>query len=111
MRTTWTLFWALFKNSGFFLERKNKKEDLKLLLLVLFIVVGLIPLAYLLFSFISNLHEGLAQLGQQGILLGIGITAGSFIVFIFGIYYVMNVFYFAQDVEVLLPLPCVPGKL
>ncbi|ARF70043.1 hypothetical protein B7C51_22605 [Paenibacillus larvae subsp. pulvifaciens] len=111
MRTTWTLFWALFKNSGFFLERKNKKEDLKLLLLVLFIVVGLIPLAYLLFSFISNLHEGLAQLGQQGILLGIGITAGSFIVFIFGIYYVMNVFYFAQDVEVLLPLPLRPWQI
>lgn len=111
MRTTWTLFWALFKNSGFFGERKSKKEDLKLILLVLFIAVGLIPLAYLLFSFISNLYDGLAQFGQQGILLGIGITAGSFIVFIFGIYYVLNVFYFAQDVEFLLPLPLRPWQI
>lgn len=43
--------------------------------------------------------------GQEGILLSIIISAGAAISFFFGIYTIMNVFYFSDDIEVLLPLP------
>lgn len=43
--------------------------------------------------------------GQEGMLLSLIISAGAAVSFFFGIYTIMNVFYFSDDIEVLLPLP------
>ena len=42
---------------------------------------------------------------KKEVLLAIILSLGSTISFFFGIYTIMNVFYFSEDIEVILPLP------
>ncbi|MFT8350804.1 putative ABC transporter permease subunit [Clostridium saccharoperbutylacetonicum] len=49
--------------------------------------------------------------GQEGMLLSLIISAGATVCFFFGIYTIMNVFYFSDDIEVLLPLPIKSSEL
>lgn len=50
-------------------------------------------------------YEVFHESGQEGMLLSLIISAGAAVSFFFGIYTIMNVFYFSDDIEVLLPLP------
>ena len=61
--------------------------------------------------FISMLYDALQIIGQQGIILSLGIAATSFTIFFFGIFYVINVFYYSNDVENLIPLPVRPSEI
>ncbi|MGN7469477.1 putative ABC transporter permease subunit [Brevibacillus sp. SAFN-007a] len=95
---------VLLKNAGSVWGRKQG-SGWKRLLLVLTIGIGLIPLMLGGGFFLLALYDGLALLGQEAALLGLGFTVCSLAVFVFGILYVLSVFYYAQDVEQLLPLP------
>lgn len=59
------------------------------------------------FSWIINsaLFKVLSMYGMTNMLAGINYSLVSFIIFFFGIFYVMNIFYFSRDIDYLLPLP------
>ncbi|ELK44047.1 ABC transporter permease [Brevibacillus agri] len=98
---------VLLKNAGSTWGAK-KGSGWKKLLLVLAILIGLIPMMLGAVVFISAMYDGLALLGQEAALLGLGVTVVSVAIFVFGILYVLSVFYYSQDVEQLLPLPLRP---
>ncbi|MDR7318156.1 putative ABC transporter permease subunit [Brevibacillus nitrificans] len=100
----------MLKNAGSSLGSK-KGSGWKTLLILLAIGVGLIPLMAALVVFVAGLYDGLAQIGQEGALLGLGIAGTSLAIFLLGIVYVLSVFYFSQDVEHFLPMPIAPGEI
>lgn len=85
--------------------RQNKASYLKLLGLTLLICVGLGPSIYLYCRILMQGFNLMAPLGQEGAILSLGISFTSAMIFFFGIFYVINLFYFAADAQSLLALP------
>lgn len=94
-------------------RNKNGKSTIINRKLLLYLIVGLsfLPLEITIVSMTASIYDALAQIGQQGVILSLGIIAVSFIMFFFGILYVLNVFYFSNDIERLLPLPLKPYQI
>lgn len=75
--------------------------------------VFIVALAIFVVSMISMpftimIAEGYASfhsMGQEGVLLAVMLSLGTSVTFLFSIYTVMNIFYFSNDIEVILPLP------
>jgi ABC-2 type transport system permease protein len=80
-------------------------------LLPILLVVAFLPLMYSFGNMVSFMYDALAPVEQEGVILGMGLAMVSLIIFLFGIFYVINVFYFAQDIEHLLPLPLTPAQI
>jgi ABC-2 type transport system permease protein len=75
-------------------------------------VAGIIILSFVflyfaaIVLFISNaFYNFLAPLGLQSAMLGYATAMFSFFIFFFGIFYIISVFYFSSDIEMLLALP------
>lgn len=94
---------ALMKN-GFSLP-KEKSKKIKQILLFVVLALSLLPMAYGIITFLRITYNGLATVGEEGVLLSLGIAISAFVIFFFGLFYTMNTFYFSDDVENLLPLP------
>lgn len=94
---------ALLKNGFSFPKEKSKK--IKQILLFVVLALSLLPIAYGIISFLMSTYDGLATVGEEGVLLSLGIAVSAFLIFFFGLFYTMNTFYFSDDVENLLPLP------
>ncbi len=85
--------------------RKNKLEYLKVLGLGVAIAAGVTPSLWLYSKILIQGYNLLAPLGQQGAILTLGIVMVSSMIFFFGIFYIINLFYFAGDAQNLLALP------
>jgi len=94
---------ALLKN-GFSFPKENKKKIRQIILLVV-LALSLMPMVYNIISFVASMYNGLATVGEEGVLLSLGIAVSAFVIFFFGLFYTMNTFYFSDDIENLLPLP------
>lgn len=80
----------------------SKKKPAVLIALMLFTVSMIsLPITFMIVEAYEPFHAG----GQEGILLLFILSLGAGISFFFGIYTIMNVFYFSEDIEVILPLP------
>ncbi|GIP38677.1 ABC transporter permease [Paenibacillus sp. J31TS4] len=90
--------------------RRGSKLPLHLLLPVV-LVVAFLPLMLTISRFLGMMYDSLAPHGQQGIIVGLAVGLVSLMVFLFGLIYVINVFFFSQDVEHLLPLPLTPREI
>ena len=91
-------------------NKKNKKQ-IKGILLGLLLILALTPMAIGFGQFISSAYDGLHAMGQEAIILGFGLSVVSVVIFFFGIFYAMGIFYFSMDVENLLPLPFKPWHI
>ena len=60
---------------------------------------------------ISQLFDALAMVQMETVILRFLVPAAGFMVFVFGIFYVMNVFYFSKDIENYLYLPVKAGQI
>lgn len=106
---------AMFKNDetlSNMVGRSTKKSFFsskwKVILLVLFLMVTM----GLSFGFmISDLYDTLAVMEMESLLIRLLIPAAGIMVFMFGIFYVMNVFYFSKDVDNYLYLPISGGEI
>lgn len=83
----------------------------KTVALVVLIAAGLMPLIAAIVMLVGQLYAPLAGIGQQGMILAFGCALTGLLIFFFGIFYVITTYYFAQDVEFLLPLPLKPGQI
>ncbi|MFS0553612.1 putative ABC transporter permease subunit [Brevibacillus sp. 179-C9.3 HS] len=91
--------------------RMGKGSGWKTALLYIVIAIGVLPVVASAVVMISELYDGLAPLGQEGAILGLGVAMSSLAIFLFGILYVLSVFYYSKDVEHLLPMPFAPGHI
>ncbi|MBU3129692.1 hypothetical protein LGL55_23480 [Clostridium tagluense] len=90
---------------------KKNKNKIKGLLLGLILVLAFTPMAIGFGEFIFAAYDGLHQIGQEAVILGFGLSIVSVVIFFFGIFYAMSIFYFSMDVENLLPLPFKPWHI
>ncbi|QRG67006.1 putative ABC transporter permease subunit [Brevibacillus choshinensis] len=104
MKKIWLLTKIMLKNAGPAWGAK-KGSGWKSVLILFAIAVGILPMMAALVVFVSGLYEGLAGVGQESALLGLGVAVTSLVIFILGIVYVLTVFYYSQDVEHFLPMP------
>ena len=107
----------MFKNdetlSSFSMSRNSKKKSFfkskyGKILIFLFLAASLGSSFGL---FVSELYDMFAVMDMQSLLLRLIVPAAGLMVFMFGIFYVMNVFYFSRDVENYLYLPVKAGEI
>lgn len=110
MNNIWLLTKIMLKNAGP-LWKSKKGSGWKSILLLVAILVGMMPMVISGAWFLSGLYDGLAMIGQESALLGLGLALVSFTIFVLGIVYVLTVFYYSQDVEHFLPLPLAPREI
>lgn len=96
---------VLIKTNIGSIGRSNGKLKLKGIVLIVFLLLCFMPLAFSIAAFVKMLYEGLYPINQQSAILGLGFSVSNMIVFFFGIFYVIGTFYFAMDIDYLLPLP------
>jgi len=69
------------------------------------------PIAVSLAAFANILYDALSTFGLQAAIIGMATGAGAVVVFFFGVFYVLSIFYFSSDIEKLLPLPLRPYEI
>lgn len=89
----------------------REKKDRWLVPLIVFSLMGALPLLFGLVYFIKEMYFTLRPLEQEHAILAMGLLAGQFIILVFGIYYVLSAFYFSRDLEMLIPLPLRPFEV
>lgn len=90
---------------------KNNKLNMRTVGLVAIIVASFLPIIVNLTNFLTKGYDALAQIQQEGILLSLGIISSGFIIFFLGLFYIIGIFYFSNDIETLLPLPLKPYEI
>lgn len=111
MSKLWVLTKILIKNNLSSLGKNKKGKMPPYLTAVLLVAIFGLSFGVPLGAMFSGLYDMLAPIAQQGALLTLVLAAISITVFIFGIFYVLSIFYFAKDVEILLPLPLNPSQI
>jgi len=85
--------------------KKSKLEYLKILGIGAAVTAGFTPALLLYIQVLVDGFELLAPAGQAGAILTLGIVLVSTMIFYFGIFFVINTLYFAENIETLLFLP------
>lgn len=87
---------------------KEKKHLWEPILIGLSIILGGGSIIALYTVFLQGVYQGGQMLNSPELVLLIAILACQFMVFIFGIFYVISAFYFSNDIDLLVPLPLKP---
>ncbi|ADK15384.1 hypothetical protein WX45_02804 [Clostridium ljungdahlii DSM 13528] len=101
---------VLLKNGSNSASMK-KNSNIKKAALWIIILLALLPTIKLFSLFISSAYDYLYKIGQQGLILSLGISFTSVFIFFFAIFYSINVLYFSKDIDLLLPLPLKPWEI
>lgn len=80
---------------------KKLKPPIVALLMMVILAAFSIPFC----SMIGMFYQPFKAIGQEGMIISLVTLAGSTIVFFFGINTVMNIFFFSNDIEYILPMP------
>ncbi len=113
MNRYWALTIALLKNSSdaMLFGKASKAKKIKRVLLYIVLAFAFLPTAIGIGIFVGVLYDALASVNQSGIILGISFNLVSLFIFLFGIFFVINVFYFSKDIDILLPMPVKPWEI
>lgn len=84
---------------------KNGRIKNSQLIIAILVAICFLPVIAGIVQFLSSMYDMLSSIGQTGILPGLGLAATAMVIFIFGLFYIINTFYFANDIPNLLPLP------
>lgn len=81
----------------------SKKLKPPVVAILMMVVLALFSIPFC--SMIGIFYQPFKSIGQEGMLISLVTLAGSTIVFFFGINTVMNIFFFSNDIEYILPMP------
>ncbi|HEY3364809.1 MAG TPA: hypothetical protein VGK74_07155 [Symbiobacteriaceae bacterium] len=81
------------------------------LLLLPLLLLAFGPLIGAMFLLYTGLYMAGTTLGQGQVALVFALTGGQLACLMFGVFYVISVFYFGRDLKLLLPLPLRPGEI
>lgn len=102
-----------FLKSNFSSENSTKRKEKKgweyanIIAIIFAFIVFTASIAAMLFG----IYDFLEPIQQTGLLVALGYNVYALMVFIFGIMSVITVFYFAKDVEYVLPMPFKPWEI
>ena len=108
MSKIWTLTKVLLKlNYADFITDKKKRWA------YVFSFAAILFVGFLLFGSIMHaMYEGMIHLGQDpGMIIAMGLAIASIWVFLMSITNILTVFYYSNDIEMLLPLPLKPAQI
>lgn len=108
MSKIWTLTKVLLKlNYADFITDKKKRWA------YVFSFAAILFVGFLLFGSITHaMYEGMIHLGQDpGMIIAMGLAIASIWVFLMSITNILTVFYYSNDIEMLLPLPLKPAQI
>jgi ABC-2 type transport system permease protein len=91
--------------------RNNRLEYLKVLGIGAVIVVGLTPAMTMYVKLLNQGFDLTAPLGLSGAIISLGLVLVSTMILYFGVFYVVNTFYYASDNDFLLALPLRPWQV
>lgn len=111
MGKTWALTRIMLKNGTGSPSKPGKAGRLPRFFIPVLLAAAFTPIAIAIGNMVSLLYTALAPIGQEGAVLGLGLALAGIVVFMLGIFYVITVFYYAQDIEHLLPLPLKPAQI
>lgn len=112
MRNVWPLLRVqLIQTWRSSLQRMTGTRSRLGLLLIPLLLLAFFPLIVMFIVAYIGLYMGLEPLGQAHLVLTIALTGGQLLCLIFGVLYVISVFYFSQDLRLLIPLPLRPGEI
>lgn len=113
MSNTLVLAKILLKNGGASVKQsvKSGMDRKRQILITLVVVAAFIPMIMGIGEFTSLIFDSLSMLGQQGLILALALPATAFLIFFFGVAYIVNTFYYSMDIENLLPLPLKPEEI
>ncbi len=110
MRKWWSLTRVLVRNARApFASGRHKKA--KALLFATLVALAFFPLILQTGVFCYRLIGSLASAHLHGLVLLIGFSIVGVAVFMFGLLNVLSVFYFAEDVDILLSMPLRPSSI
>lgn len=92
----------------YFVEKKQRWE---LDLAIFGIVVGVAVFLFIYVMQLEGLFAASIALNQPHLMLAIVLFLGQIVTLIFGFFWVISVFYFSDDVKILLPLPLQPYEI
>ncbi|KNY28505.1 putative ABC transporter permease subunit [Pseudobacteroides cellulosolvens] len=95
----------LLKGSG------NASESKRKWILWIILGVAFLPMIAQLGFFTSISYDVLKNMKIETLIPAIILALTSFVVFFFGIFYILNTYYFTKDIESLLPLPLRPFEI
>lgn len=101
----------LFKNGGGLFQVEGKNKKIKTLALTAVIITSFLPISVGLYYGIIQIFPSLKAIGAEAAILSSALAIISFVVFTFGIFMVLNIFYFSTEIEFLLPLPMKPSDI
>ncbi len=113
-RTLALLRVALRSNFGLTVVRHRlfvEKRDRWMVPLILLGFAGFGPLVLAYIEFLKFMFGALQPAGQETVVLTMAILAGQILVLVFGLYYVLSVFYFSRDLGFLVSLPVRPAEV
>ncbi|MDR7870436.1 MAG: hypothetical protein RIN55_06240 [Tissierellaceae bacterium] len=87
----------------------TNKKNIWITIIIGLSILSLLPSYYFMVKGLGSLYDTFFQIGQGSYLLHIGIFASQLIIFVFGLMYVMSKYYFASDLNQLVPLPIKPS--
>ncbi|WP_139903501.1 putative ABC transporter permease subunit [Clostridium thermarum] len=111
MSKLWILSKVLLKSNLSSLGKKKKTKISPYLTMILLLSIFGASFSLPIGILFGKMYDMLETIQQQGALLTLAIGAVSVTIFLFGIFYVLGVFYFSRDVELLLPLPLKPSQI
>jgi ABC-2 type transport system permease protein len=89
----------------------GRRKRIKNTLFWTLVAFAFIPIMVQIGLFASKLFGILAPLGQEGLVLAFGFSTASLLIFVFGVFSVLAVYYFSQDIQFLLALPLKPYEI
>jgi len=90
---------------------REKKSLWKPLLVMAGVVIGIGSLIFLYCLMILQIFRGGQAIGHPEIVLAVAFLLCQLLSLVFGIFYIMSVFYFSNDMDLLVPLPIRPGEV
>jgi len=104
MRKIILLSGILLKNSWstFATGKKSNKKNLFYFALI---ALSVLPMIIGIGTSTTKMYDILVQIRQEGVLLATGFASVSVLILVFGIFYIINIFYFTQDLDTLVTLP------
>lgn len=91
--------------------RHNKKKLVELIFIMAAILMGVGSLILAYSVFLNEMFTVGKLLNQPEVILTMAFMMAQLFVLMFGIFYVMSVFYFSQDLDLLIPLPLRPYEV
>lgn len=97
--------------SGLNIKLSSKNGKNRKVLMGLVLLLAFAPLISMIIVFAAKAYEALKTIEQEALLLALVISISAIVIFVFGIIYIISVFYHSKDIERLLPLPVKPYEI